>query len=120
MSMFKDYVKERLPNSEVIETEEGFIYYHVFGTECYIEDIYIKPEYRGMKISREFEAMVISQVEGICDCLTATVNIKANGAAESYRKLIGAGYEAIGTRDSAILFQKELSWDQQLNNQQKH
>lgn len=44
-SLYGKYIKERL-NKEIIETDKSFMTYSFVNDACYIEDVYVLPEYR--------------------------------------------------------------------------
>ena len=45
MSLYAEYIKGR-ENKEIIEDSLGFATYQITGNECYIVDIYVRPEAR--------------------------------------------------------------------------
>jgi GNAT superfamily N-acetyltransferase len=55
--MYFDYVKERL-GQEVIQNEYGFILYYINGQDCFIVDLYVKPEHRRKNIATELADQV--------------------------------------------------------------
>ena len=45
MNMYQQYIKER-ENLDVVETERGFICYRIDFPNCWINDYFVKKEYR--------------------------------------------------------------------------
>ena len=75
MSLYADYIKESKGNT-VVEDEMGFYEYSLKEECLYVENIYIKDEYRGSK--KMFKYMSeLAEIAKAYDlpCLTAVVNV---------------------------------------------
>ena len=70
--MYKEYIKER-ENKEMIETEYGFCIYKINRDHVYIQDVYIKKEYRNQNKCTGF----IEAVEDIGKKLGKDVSISS-------------------------------------------
>src|SRR5210317_1124304 len=97
MSLFGEYIKERL-NKSIIEDEHGFAtYFPAFNNEyMYIEDIYVKPEFRKKDKASIYadEISEIARKKGIKKLL-GSVDINANAATESMKVLFAYGFKLL-------------------------
>ncbi len=107
--MYADYLKER-EGTDVLETTEGFCTYRIKGQECYIEDIYVKPEHRrGHSASRMADKVAeIAKASG-CAILSGSVSPSANGSHASLLTLIGYNMQLHSCKDNIIYFVKEIN-----------
>lgn len=108
MSLFAEYKKER-ENKETYETEHGFATYVINGEECYIEDIYVRPEYRRFKYGTEIgnEVMRIAKEKG-CKYLTGTVYTHLGDPTASVKSLFSFGFKVMSADKNVIYFLKEI------------
>ncbi len=108
VSMFGDFKKELEGISE-IESEFGFATYKITGEEIYIEDIYIKPEYRKSKHASDL-ADAVSEIgtRNGCKRLWGSVCPSKNNSTISLKALLGYGFSLRSSKDNFILLVKEL------------
>lgn len=111
MSLFGDYIKER-EGKHIIEDEDGFATFVYCGDglqECYIVDIYVKPEKRKDGIASKYADLIteIARAEG-CKILSGSVDPRTSGATSSLKVLLAYGFEVVGTANSLIWFKKEI------------
>lgn len=108
MSLYADYVKERL-NKSTIESEHGFVVFQLFDEDVYIEDVYIAPEQRSNGLGRIFIEAVnsIAKDKGK-KYLTTTVRPSAAGSTHSLKCVLGVGFELYSATQDAIFFRKEV------------
>ena len=108
MSMFSDYIKER-GVLNILETDKGFATYKIVGTECYIEDIYVIPEYRRGKAGSDLanEIVEAAKAKG-CRYLTGSVVPSAKGSTESCKALLAYGFRLLRANENVIYFVKEI------------
>lgn len=109
MNLWKQYLKER-EDVDVIETETGFATYRFRGADCYIKDIYVKPECRQKGAASEIADKIssIAKAAGIF-ILTGSVDGRANGADISRKVLIGYGMAPYRTEGNVTYYFKELA-----------
>ena len=110
MSMFTDYVKERLGDSS-IETEHGFaIYRYPDDKTVYIVDIYIVPKARKQGVGSEMAdyIMGIAKNRG-CTRMIGSVVPSAKGSTESIKTLLAYGMRLQSSTNDFILFEKEIT-----------
>lgn len=108
MSLFAEYVKER-EGKDIVESDKGFATYFYLGDGCYIQDIYVKPEYRKSGEASNF-ANIISEVaksKGYKK-LYGTVCPQAKGSTESLKVLLAYGFQLDSCTHNLIALVKEL------------
>lgn len=106
--MFPEYLKER-EDLETLSDDRGFAAYRVIGEECYIKDIYIKPEARKSGAAGEIadKISVIAKSKG-CKWLTGSVSPPAKGSHASLLVLVAYGMKLIRSEKDIIYFGKEI------------
>lgn len=108
MSLYGDYIKERA-NREIIESDIGFATYYYLNDGCYVEEIYVKPEFRK---SNEASKMAdkISEIakENDYKKLYGTVCPTANGATNSLKVLLAYGFSLDSCINNLIILKKDL------------
>lgn len=108
MSLYGEYIKERL-NREIIENDKGFATYYFLNDSCYIENIFIKKEFRH---SGEASSLAdqISQIakEKKCNQLIGTVMPSANNSTDSLETLLAYGFKLSNSIQDFIVMVKEL------------
>lgn len=108
MKMFADYIKER-ENKDCIYTDKGFATYSFQDGSCYIENIYIKPEFRKTG-EASLLADKISQIalENGYDVLTGSVSPLAKGSTESLKALLAYGFGLVSSTNNFIILSKKI------------
>lgn len=109
MSLFADYIKER-ENKSIIECEKGFATYSIYSNgECYLQDIYVAPEYRKQHIGSQMadEVVKIAQ-EQKCHTLVGSVCIDALGCTESMKAFLSYGMKLSTIRGNIIFLKKDI------------
>lgn len=110
-SLYSKYILER-EGKEIIETDYGFITYIIKNIECYIVDIYIKPELRRQNKATELANMVTEIAKDRnCAYLIGTVSPKANGSTESLKTLLSYGFELFSSSNDIIVFKKKIHYE---------
>lgn len=111
MSLYGDYVKER-EGRQIIEDENGFATYVYCGPElkeCYIIDIYVKPEMRKSKVASKYADQIAEQAKKDgCTHLSGSVDPRSKGSTDSLSVLLHYGFELAGVLNNLIWFKKEL------------
>ena len=108
MSLYGDYIKAR-EGREIIEDEDGFATYKIFGEECYIADVYVRPESRKNLKSWKYIDQIreIAREKG-CKCLTTTVVPVLEGSTFSTMAILQYGFRLHSSKENMIIFVKEL------------
>lgn len=106
--MYSDYLKERA-GLETLELERGFATYKFRGLDCYIQDIYVKPEYRkeGIASILADKIAVIAKHSGI-NILTGSVDARAETAEASDAVLRAYGMKPYVTDEYVTYYSKEI------------
>lgn len=108
MSQFSDYIKET-QGRECIEREFGFVTYVITGPECYIEDIYVSPEFRIQGIGSRLTDMVREKAKGLgCTHLVGTVNGLFKDPTTSAKALLAYGFKIERIVQNVIIMKMEI------------
>lgn len=111
MSLYKDYQSE-LEQKPVIETETGFIQYGFHGTDCYIENVYVKPEFRRTKEGSKLLNLVIDDAKSKrCLRLFGSVVPNRNGATTSLKIQLALGFCLFSASENFVLLMKEIKYE---------
>ena len=110
MSLYSEYVKE-LTSKSVIETDNGFaVYAFPDDKTCYIEDIYIRPDFRksneALKIADQI--VEIAKKKGCTKLLGSVIPTNANSTA-SLKVLLAYGMSLDSATTNFILFSKGIN-----------
>lgn len=107
-SLYAQYIEER-EGFSIVEDEKGFATYIINEDECYIRDIFVRPEFRKENIASKYADQIteIAKKAG-CKNLTGTVIPMANGATTSLKVLLGYGFKLLQATQERIIFIKEI------------
>lgn len=112
MSMYAEYVRERLGDS-ILEREDGFATYRYLdkdGKKCvYIVDIYVRAASRKGRVASEMADCIVAlaKLQG-CTILLGTVMPTAIGSTDSLKVLLGYGMSIHSCKENLIVFEKEI------------
>lgn len=109
MSLWAEYKRER-ENVETLERENGFITYKIFKDECYIIDLYVRPDFRRTYLASNMadEVAALAKKQG-CKFITGSVDTRANACTDSIKILLAYGFKLLKSEGFMIYFIKELS-----------
>jgi predicted GNAT family acetyltransferase len=109
MSLYGDYIRERL-GDEIVEDETGFATYRFLNEkQVYIVDIYIVPEFRKKGAATALADKVVEAAKQRgCMELIGSVVPQAKGSTDSLRVLLGYGMSLQSAGPDLILFRKEF------------
>jgi len=109
MSLYSEYLLERT-SIQIIETPQGFITFK-FNSDnsCYIEDLYVKPEFRRSHVASELadQVCVIARSKG-CTKLLGSVVPSAKNSTASMLILAAYGMKLSRSMNDFIVFEMEL------------
>lgn len=107
-SNYQKYLEEREGYS-LIEDENGFASYKIFGDECYIRDIFVVKGARDQKVGSGYcdQIVEIAKAAG-CKYLTGTVVPEAKGSTVSLMAIIKYGFKLHSSTQEKIVLMKEL------------
>lgn len=109
MSLFAEYKKER-EGKETIEKEYGFLTYLTKDGFLYIEDIYIRPDFRLQGFGKKLtdEAVYIAKKYHGCNKLLGTIDAKDESAHDSLMALIAYGLKIQNNDGRLLWFVKDI------------
>lgn len=102
------YIKER-EGKEILESEKGFATYYFLSDGCYLQDIFVKPEYRESKEATRMANNIaeIAKLKGF-NKLYGTVCPTTNGSTESLKVLLAYGFKLDSSLNNLIVLVKDL------------
>lgn len=108
MSLFADYVRER-ERKDVYEDQDGFVTFIIEGPECYITDIYVRPEAR----KKGHGTLMVNHVAKYaasngCTYLKGSIDPKTWGATDSMKAHLAYGFELWKVENPLIYLVKRL------------
>lgn len=109
MKSLVDYYKER-KGADVIHDEHGnFLSYYIKPPECYIEDLYVAPEFRKTKVASKM-ADIVEQIakDSGCNLLSGTVDLKSLNPSLGIQAVLGYGMKYHSRREDLLIFCKEI------------
>lgn len=108
MSLYGDYIKER-ENFDIVEDERGFATYLVQGEECYVRDVYVKPQHRKDHVAWGYMEIIRKRMKhfGVKTIITS-VCTKANGTTTSQYAILSYGFVLSHTDGPMIYYRKEI------------
>ncbi len=106
--MYWQYVKERL-DLEVLVEPEGFALFKVLPEGLYLQEIYVKPEFRLGGAGRRLLGKVESgaQALGIKKIIGSCVP-SSNGADASLRAILACGFKLVSCDKDIIYLTKDI------------
>lgn len=108
MTLYAQYILER-EGKEIIETDKGFATYSFNNGECYLQDIYVVPEFRKMGIMRQITEQVINKAkEKGCTYILGSVAVNAKNSSHSLRTLLNYDYKLYVVNSSMIFLKKDI------------
>lgn len=102
------YIKER-ENRCIYEDRKGFATYSINDKSCYIQDIFVKKEFRQENVASEYADKIteIARNNG-CTFLIGSVCPTTSGSTESLKVLLGYGFKLDHAVNNMIYFRKEI------------
>lgn len=108
MSLYADYLNE-LGVRQIIEIESGFATYKITGNECYIIDIYVRPESRKLNLAASLADMIAEKAkEAGCTYLLGSVDLNSKKCSESLKVLLAYGFKLAKCEPQGIYLVKEI------------
>ncbi len=108
MSLYADYLAE-ITQKHMEESPTGFAIYQFFGKECYIEDIYVLPEYRQTKEASRLADLIAVKAKALgCTHLTGTTDARSKSVERSNRVLEAYGMKLYKKDGPVSYFTKEI------------
>lgn len=107
-SMYAQYLEER-ENKFTYECKKGFITYCFVGEECYIETVFVLPEFRRSGAAANMANIVAESAKASgCKFLTGTVAPYAPSATDSMKVLLAYGFSLLGMNSEGLIVLKKM------------
>lgn len=108
LSLYGRYIKE-YSNTDIYESNEGFFTFRINDDECFVEDLYIAPEYRRDGMGNKFANKIenIAKENG-CKYIMCTVCKNASDPNRSSLFIRNNGYIVDKVTDNGIFYKKEI------------
>ncbi len=108
MRLYELYLSER-QGAEIIDLKDGFVSFKIQGKECFILDIFVRPELRVQKLGSRLIQMVSEKAKAQgCSFLSATICPQARGATDAMASAIRVGFKIHSAGLNCIIITKEL------------
>jgi GNAT superfamily N-acetyltransferase len=111
MEMYADYLEE-FSVKHMFHNDKGFAIYEITLADCYISEIYVKPEFRDCKVAKELQAEVtkIALAKG-CTRLLGSVIPSVNQSSMSMAMLLKDGFKIDSASTNFIVLYKDIQGD---------
>ena len=110
MSLYGDYVKERLGDF-ILETDYGFATYRYINDKktVYVVDLFVIPEMRKKGLASDLTDKIveIAKKEGATE-LWGTVSPQAVNPTDSIKALLAYGMTFLSSTEQIIIFRKDI------------
>jgi len=109
MSHFANYIKER-EDKQILENEKGFATYKIYDNgECYLQDIYVAPEFRKQHVG----SGMVDRVSDIarkhdCHTLIGSICLDDKNATKNMQIWLGYGFQLYKNVGTMIFLRKDL------------
>jgi predicted GNAT family acetyltransferase len=102
------YIQER-ENKSIVEDERGFATYFYLEDAVYIEDIFVKREFRKQGVASEYADKIAEEARSKNFFkMLGTVSPKANGSTNSLKALLAYGFKLDSSDNNVIYLTKDL------------
>lgn len=109
MSMFGDYISERAGKG-IVECEHGFMSFVENEDNLYIEDAFVKPDFRKQKVAWKMcdKVFEIAKEKGKKCVYTSIIPEGTRGATISMKACLAYGFEVFKATNNFIALKKEV------------
>ena len=107
--MYADYIKELGSGKVMYTNEKGFAIYSIINDNCYLEDLYVKPHFRGTSAATEL-ANIVSAIgkENGCIRLLGSVLPSTKVATNNMKIFLHYGMAIAEASQNFILLTKDI------------
>lgn len=107
-SLYAEFLLE-YDGTEIIENEQGFATYRINDDECYIENVYVRPEFRKLGIHKKLsnDILIIAKERG-CKYLSTGTCTKANNPIRSMKVILDNGFNVDSVSGNMIYYRKDI------------
>ncbi len=108
MSLYAMYLYEREGKS-IIESDKGFITYSFFEDKCYIENLFVHPDFRKTHEASKMADQVAQEAKSKgYKKLIGSVIPSTKGSDDSIKVLQAYGFKLESSTNNFIIFEKDL------------
>ena len=108
IDMYAAYLEE-LGAKHLFRNDKGFVIYSFVDNNCYIEDIFILPQYRG---KQEFNSLADSIIkianQKECKKLLGSVIPSISASTRNVKIMLDYGFKIVSSANNFIVFEKEV------------
>jgi|SRR5271165_1214786 len=108
MSLLAEYFKEA-QTKEIVEDDRGFATYYFLNEGVYVEDIWIKPEFRSNGAARDLLDQIaeIAKNRG-CSKMLGSCVPSAKNSTHALKAAFSYGFELLYAKENFIAYSKDL------------
>ena len=108
-SLFGEYIKERL-DKDIIEDHRGFATYYFIDDGCYVEDIFVKKQYRNQDVAKEMLNKIsnIARERNIYKLIGTAIPSVKGGCTDSLQAAFSYGFKVDSAASNLIVYVKDL------------
>lgn len=108
LTKYAAYIQEK-GGFSLIELDNAFITYRMYGETCFIGDLWIDPEHRRKRVAWALADQVteLAKKNG-CKYLTSTAITNSNGIEEALITQFSYGFKIVGSDNEKIYLRKEI------------
>lgn len=107
-SLYFQYIKER-ENLDFVEIEEGFFTYKINGDECYLNNVFLKPEHRGTPATIKIMNKIIEAAQSRdCKLISANVYLNDHGFHRTIKSALKLGFSFVLAQNNCVTIVKKL------------
>lgn len=108
MSLYADFIKETF-GKDIIEDDDGFATFLIVKKECYVENVYVRPEARKSTHSFHYVDQIVEKAKAQgCRYLLTTVNKRISTPERSKHVILKYGFMPYSEDDDCEVFFKEI------------
>src|SRR5271166_5628584 len=106
--MYADYLEE-FSIKHMFYNDKGFAIYEITGQDCYIQEIYVKPEFRDCKVAKDLQVEVTKIAKGKgCTRLLGSVVPSVKQSSMSMAMLLKDGFKLDSSTINFIVVSKQI------------
>ncbi len=109
-TLYAEYIKER-QGINIIEDEYGFITWQPRKDECFIVDMYVRPDYRKQKCGQRLLSRLVNEVKNSAKVMTANIWLWDPNCNGTLQASLASGFTLGGTGDGFIRIVMHLGKD---------
>ena len=107
-TLYAEYLKER-QEAEILENESGFIIYKLTDGECFIIDMFIRPEIRGLgeghSLVKNLKQIAIASG---CKAITANIHLADKNANKTLLAGLHTGFKVVRADQNILLIYMDV------------